>query len=76
MFAIWAAGSENSSAVLAGLWLVENDVILLAWSPAPPQPAEPSAAASAAEDATSCPVRLLQLRIRLATLICVLMASS
>jgi hypothetical protein len=30
MFAIWAGGSENSSAVLAGLWLVENDVILLA----------------------------------------------
>src|SRR6266853_4993367 len=45
MCAIWSAGRENSSALLSGLSVVENDVILLAWSPAPPHPASASAMA-------------------------------
>src|SRR5713226_6329875 len=45
MCAIWSAGRENSSALLSGLSVVENDVILLAWPPAPPHPASASAMA-------------------------------
>src|SRR6266851_2006869 len=50
MCAIWSAGRENSSALLSGLSVVENDVILLAWPPAPPHPASASAMARQMEE--------------------------